>query len=93
MQALSSFEDQPLRNPMVEEFIANHRLREPYKRLLSKLCLEEKKTTNIQSIIDDVAIFRTNRRGRKPSFARVDKLGTIAQVFSLSGGQNARAAS
>lgn len=93
MQALSTFEDQPLRNPMVEEFIANHRLREPYKRLLSKLCLEEKKTTNIQSIIDDVAIFRTNRRGRKPSFARVDKLGTIAQVFSLSGGQNARAAS
>lgn len=84
MHSISIFNNEPVRDEMVQDFITNNRLRDPYKRLLVKLCLEEVKTSNIQSIIDDIAIFRTNRRGRKPSFAKGEKLNTVAQVFALS---------
>jgi hypothetical protein len=62
---------------MIEHLRADESLRKPFKDLLEGMAQESGVSH------DTVAQFRSNKRGRKPSFARAEGLGTLHQVAYL----------
>jgi hypothetical protein len=62
---------------IVNEVRADTSIRKPFKELLDGLALQ----SGLGS--DTVTQFRSNKRGRKPSFARAEGLGTLHQVAYL----------
>jgi hypothetical protein len=77
--AVVKFNDSPFCQNFTKFIIEESNLRTPYKDLLNQLLEghgKEKKDSNL---------FRSSKRGRKPSFARVDGIGTMRQVNYLGG--------
>ena len=64
---------------LIDSILANDSIRKPFRDLLTQMRHSE----NRQGVVDSVAQFRSSKRGRKPSFSRVDNVGTMHQVTYL----------
>ena len=56
-------------------------IRKPFRELLEQML----GGANVDDVVDSVAQFRSSKRGRKPSFSRVEGVGTIHQITYLGG--------
>jgi hypothetical protein len=77
--ALTKFEQDPFCDELVRSIMNNQEIRRPFRELLQQL----HKSDNRQNVVDSVAQFRSSKRGRKPSFAKADNVGTMHQVTYL----------
>lgn len=77
MTAVLKFRYLPGCREIIDHVRSDESIRKPFKDLLDGMAME----SGISN--DTVAQFRSNKRGRKPSFARAEGLGTLHQVAYL----------
>lgn len=84
--AMSELRDDSGCLEVVDQLVHDPMMRALYKDLLKEIVTGE----DMQKVVDSTARFVNSKRGRKPSFQRVDHLLTISQVQFL-GSQTAKA--
>jgi hypothetical protein len=72
---------------LLDHLQAEEEIRKPFRELLEQL----RNGQSVEDVVDQVAQFRSSKRGRKPSFSRVEGLGTINQITYLGGIEIAKA--
>ncbi len=96
LTAMLKFDAEPFCREIMDTIMAEPDIRKPFRELLDQLRTaahpNEKRETprepgqpRPRELIDAVAQFRSSKRGRKPSFSRVEGLGTMHQVTYLGG--------
>lgn len=87
MLAVIRFKHIPQCCSLLEALRDNGDFRKNFKELLAQLIVRE----NSEEVVESIAQFRSNKRGRKPSFARVENCGTLHQVNYLGGAEISKA--
>lgn len=81
LTAILKFEGTDFCTELLDHILAQEEIRKPFRELLGQL----RTGRSVQDVVDQVAQFRSSKRGRKPSFSRVEGLGTINQITYLGG--------
>lgn len=84
--SLVQFDKYPYRDELIADILSSEDIKSFYKEILIKL----KDSPSKQKVIDSVSHFRSGRRGRKPSFARVENVGILEQVNFLGANDELR---
>ena len=87
MCSIVSFEDEPFKVELINRIVNDSNIRDTFRKLIIKLT----DSANASQVIDDHIGFRSSKRGRKPSFAKSQELGTLHQVAFLGHRHVARA--
>lgn len=82
LTAIMKFNQAVYCKPLLDAIIADEEIRKPFRELLEEM---RKSEQSPDDVVDAVAQFRSSKRGRKPSFSRVEGLGTMHQVTYLGG--------
>jgi hypothetical protein len=81
INGFTKFADFPVIHQILKDLGADPRVKPQFLELLVTAI----KSESPEEAAGNVASFRANRRGRRPSFARAEGLGTLHQVHYLSG--------
>lgn len=81
LTAILKFEKTPFCTELLNHIQGQEEIRRPFRDLLEQLRAGHR----VDDVVDAVAQFRSSKRGRKPSFSRVEGLGTINQITYLGG--------
>lgn len=79
MIAINRFENEPFCEQLIQQIMIEPEIRKSFKALLQQLRDGEK----TEDVIETVAQFRSSKRGRKPSFSKAERMGTMHQVTYL----------
>lgn len=90
LNAMLKFSSEGFCAELLDHIMAEPEIRKPFRELLDQLrgTMSPPKPgdrTRAREHADAVAQFRSSKRGRKPSFSRVDGIGTMHQVTYLGG--------
>ena len=80
IKTIALFSDDPFQDELIEKILKDHSIRKSFQKLL--MILSESSTNN-HSALEEKIGFRSSRRGRKPSFAKTQEIGTIHQITYL----------
>ena len=86
--AIQKFHANPYQEHLVAQVLEGKHIRPLFKQLLTSAAHAPEEGYNIEAI----AQFRSSKRGRKPSFSRVEPMGTLGQVAFLGNAELLRPA-
>lgn len=81
LTAMLKFEGRSYCQEMLDHIKNEGEIKKPFRELLDQL----RTGGSADDVVDAVAQFRSSKRGRKPSFSRVEGVGTMHQVTYLGG--------